>query len=98
MEVGTAMNLPRDEMKGNLYIGLVAGLGVSGLVSSLYRVFGAGLEAGDLAWLGIAGLTLLVGRLSVELPLPNCRVSFSGAFILLSVLVFAGDLSTLAAA
>ncbi len=98
MEVGTAMNLPRDEMKGNLYIGLVAGLGASVLASSLYRLFAAGLEARDLAWLGIAILTLLVGRLSVKLPLPNCRVSFSDAFIFLSVMVFGGDLATLTAA
>ena len=51
-----------------------------------------------LAWLGIAALTLLIGRLSVKLPFPNCRVSFSDALIFLSVLVYGGDFGTLTAA
>jgi hypothetical protein len=85
-------------MKGNVFIGAVAAVGAVVLGQSLYYVVTAGLEAHDLAWLGIALLTLLVGRLSVKLPLPHCRVSFADAFIFLSVMVFGADFATLTAA
>ena len=85
-------------MKGNLYIGAVAAAGAAILAGSLRNVFASGFGAQELAWLGIAALTLLVGRLSVRLPLPHCRVSFSDAFIFLSVMVFGGDYATLTAA
>ena len=96
---GNAMDpLRDDDMKGNVFIGAVAAAGAAVLGQSLYHVAAGGLEAKHLAWLGIAALTLLVGRLSVKLPLPHCRVSFSDAFIFLSVMVFGGDLATLTAA
>ncbi|PYT13230.1 MAG: hypothetical protein DMF51_11325 [Acidobacteria bacterium] len=85
-------------MKGNLYIGVVAAAGGAVLVASVGNILALGLQGSELAWLGIAVLTVLVGRLSVKLPLPNCRVSFSDAFIFLSVMVFGGDLATLTAA
>ena len=85
-------------MKGNLYIGAVAAAGAAVLVASVSNVLDLGFQSGELAWLGIAVLTVLIGRLSVKLPLPNCRVSFSDAFIFLSVMVFGGDLATLTAA
>jgi len=84
-------------MKGNLYIGVVAAAGTAVLVASMSNMFAVGFESSQLAWLGIAILTVLVGRLSVKLPLANCRVSFSDAFIFLSVMVFGGDLATLTA-
>ena len=85
-------------MKGNVFIGAVAAAGAVVLGQSLYRLISGGFEAKDLAWVGIALLTLLVGRLSVKLPLPHCRVSFSDAFIFLSVMVFGADMATLTAA
>ena len=85
-------------MRGNLYIGAVAAAGAAVVVTSVSNILAAGLQRNDLAWLGIAVLTLLVGRLAVRLPLPNCRVSFSDAFIFLSVMIFGGDLATLTAA
>jgi len=85
-------------MKGNLYIGAVAAAGAAILAGSLRNIFASGFGTQDLAWLGIAILTLLVGRLSVMLPLPSCRVSFSDAFVFLSVMVFGGDYATLTAA
>ncbi len=85
-------------MKGNVFIGVVAAAGAAVLGQSLYHLVTGGFETKDLAWVGIALLTLLVGRLSVKLPLPHCRVSFSDAFIFLSVMVFGGDLATLTAA
>src|SRR5262247_733786 len=96
---GNAMD-PRvdSDMKGNVFIGAVAAVGATVLCQSLYQVLTGGLEAKDLAWIGIALLTLLIGRLSVKLPLPHCRVSFSDAFIFLSVMVFGGELATLTAA
>ena len=85
-------------MKGNVFIGVVAAAGAAVLGQSLYHLVAGGFESNDLAWVGIALLTLLVGRLSVKLPLPHCRVSFSDAFIFLSVMVFGADLATLTAA
>ena len=85
-------------MKGNVFIGAVAAVGAAVLGQSLYHVAADGFEAKHLAWLGIAVLTLLVGRLSVKLPLPHCRVSFADAFVFLSVMVFGGDLATMTAA
>src|SRR3989454_3405404 len=95
---GKPMDPRRDDMKGNLYIGVVAAAGGAVLVASVGNVLALGLQSSELAWLGIAVLTVLVGRLSVKLPLPHCRVSFSDAFIFLSVMVFGGDLATLTAA
>src|SRR6266705_1290268 len=96
---GNAMASRReDDMKGNVFVGVVAAAGAAVLGQSLYHLVTGGFETKDLAWVGIALLTLLVGRLSVKLPLPNCRVSFSDAFIFLSVMVVGGDLATLTAA
>lgn len=85
-------------MKGNVFIGVVAAAGAAVLGQSLYRLISGGFDAQDLAWAGIALLTLLMGRLSVKLPLTHCRVSFSDAFIFLSVMVFGRDMATLTAA
>ena len=85
-------------MKGNLYIGAVAAVGVAVLAGSARNIFMHGFGAEDLAWVGIAMLTVLVGRLSVKLPLPSCRVSFSDAFVFLSVMVFGVDYATMTAA
>src|SRR5258706_5410773 len=96
---GKAMDTRRDDdMKGNVFIGVVAAAGAAVLGQSVYHLVTGGFETKDLAWLGIALLTLMVGRLSVKLPLPHCRVSFSDAFIFLSVMVFGPELATLTAA
>jgi len=85
-------------MMGNVFIGVVAAAGAAVLDQSLYRLGIGGFELKDLAWVWIALLTLLVGRLSVKQPLPHCRVSFSDAFIFLSVMEFSGEMATLTAA
>src|SRR5881397_2715176 len=96
---GNAMAYRReDDMKGNVFIGVVAAAGAAVLGQSFYHLVTGVFETKDLAWVGIALLTLLVGRLSVKLPLPHCRVSFSDAFIFLSVMVFGPDLATMTAA
>src|SRR6266571_9018823 len=92
------MDPRRSEMKADLFIGVVVVSGAVVVASSLRHIFAGDLDARHLAWLGIAVLTLLIGRLSVNLPFPSCRVSFSDALIFLSVLVFGGDFGTLAAA
>ena len=86
------------DVKADLYIGAVVVAGAAVVGSSLRHIVADGLDDRHLAWLGIAVLTLLVGRLSVRLPFPNCRVSFSDALIFLSVLVFGGDFGALTAA
>jgi hypothetical protein len=97
--LGSAMDPRTDEdMKGNVFIGAVAAVGAAVLCQSLYNVFSGGVEPKDLAWIAIALLTLLIGRLSVKLPLPHCRVSFSDAFIFLSAMVFGTELATMTAA
>ena len=86
------------DVTADLFIGAVVVAGTAVVGSSLRNIVADGLDARHLAWLGIAVLTLLVGRLSVRLPLPNCRVSFSDALTFLSVLVFGGDCGALTAA
>src|SRR5256885_14615113 len=92
------MERQRFDVKADLYIGAVVVAGAAVVGSSLRHILVDGLDARPLAWLGIAVLTLLVGRLSVRLPFPNCRVSFSDALIFLSVLVFGGYFGSLTAA
>ena len=86
------------ELTADLFIGAVVVAGTAVVGWSLRNIVADDLDARHLAWLGIAVLTLLAGRLSVRLPLPNCRVSFADALIFLSVLVFGGDFGTLTAA
>jgi hypothetical protein len=92
------MDRPGFDPKADLYIATVVVAGVAALGSSLRHIMAGGLDAQHLAWIGIAVLTILVGRLTIRLPFPNCRVSFSDALIFLSVLVFGGDFGTLTAA
>jgi hypothetical protein len=87
-----------NNARANLYIGTVAAAGAAVLGLSLYNVSRAAFDARILAWSALACLTLLVGEISVRLPLPNCKVSFSDAFIFLSLLVFGPDLATVTGA
>jgi hypothetical protein len=84
--------------KADLYVAAVAVAGAGVLGSSLRHIAARGLEFQDLAWLGIALLVVLIGRLSVRLPFPGCRVSFSDALVFLCVLIFGGDFAALTAA
>jgi hypothetical protein len=87
-------NLP-----ATLYIGAVGATGAVILATSLRNAVHAGLGVGLLAWIAIACLTALMGRLSVRLPLAaSCRLSFSDAFVILSLLLFGTDLATLTGA
>jgi len=86
------------DVTADLFIGAVVVAGTAVVGSSLRNIVADGLDARHLAWLGIAVLTLLVGRLSVRLPLPNCRVAVSDARNFLSVVVFGGDFGALTAA
>lgn len=86
------------DTKAHLFIGAVTAAGAAILMASLLQVQAAGLERRHLAWLGLAVLTLAVGPLSVRLPLPNCRVSFSDSSIFLVLLSFGPDFATLTAA
>ncbi len=87
-----------NNTRATFYIGTVAAAGAAILALSLYNVSRTEYDASILAWAALAGLTLAVGKISVRLPLPNCKVSFSDAFIFLSLLVFGPDLATLTGA
>jgi uncharacterized membrane protein len=82
----------------DLYLATVVVAGVAVVGASLRHIVADGVDARHLVWLGIALLTVLAGPLSVRLPFPNCRVSFSDALIFLSILVFGGDFGVLTAA
>jgi len=86
------------DMKANLFIAAVAAVGAGIIGTSLQHTVAAGLESRHLAWLGLAVLTVLAGRLSVRLPMACCKVSFSDILIFISVWVFGTDLATLLAA
>jgi uncharacterized membrane protein len=83
--------------RANLYIGAVVAAGAAALALSLRQIVPAYQDGRLLPWVAIAVLTLAFGRLSLRLPLPNCRVSFSDALIFLSVLLFDTELATLTA-
>lgn len=97
--MNTHMNPRRTaDMKANLFIATVAAVGAGLIGASLQHAVAAGLESRHLAWLGLAVLTVLVGRLSTKLPLGCCKVSFSDILIFISVWVFGTDLATVLAA
>jgi len=82
----------------DLYLATVVVAGVATVGASVRRIVANGIEAGHLVWIAIALLTVLLGGLSVRLPFPNCRVSFSDALVFLSILVFGGEFGVLTAA
>src|SRR5437867_1348338 len=66
---GKAMDSRRDDdMKGNVFIGVVAPAGAAVLGQRRDHLVTGGLETKDLACVGIALLTPLVGRRAVSLP------------------------------
>ncbi len=87
---------PRDR-RSDVYIAIVAVAGTMALALSLRQFVPAYQDGRLFPWAAIAVLTLAIGRLSLRLPLPNCRVSFSDALIFLSVLLFDTELATLTA-
>jgi hypothetical protein len=83
-------------LRAKLYIGAVAVGGGAILVLSLRNVVQAGIGHGFSAWIALALLTILVGRLTVPIPLSaGCRLSFADSFIVLSLLLFGLDHATL---
>jgi uncharacterized membrane protein len=97
------MNAPatapaKSDRRANLFIAMVVATGAVVLVDNLRLVLAEGLEMRHLAWLALAALTIVVGPLSVRLPLPNCRLSFSDASIFLALLAFGPHLATLTGA
>jgi uncharacterized membrane protein len=88
----------KGESKGDVLISATAATGALVLAICIRQIAATGLDMRHLAWLGLAALTLVVGRLSIRLPLPNCRVSFSDASIFLSLLAFGPALATVTGA
>lgn len=82
-------------LRARLYIGAVAVGGGAVLLLSLRNVIQAGNGHGLYAWLALALLTILLGRLTVPLPLAaGCRLSFADSCIVLSLLLFGVDHAT----
>ncbi len=82
-------------LRARLYIGAVAVGGGAVLLLSLRSVVQAGISDGFSAWIALALLTILLGRLTVPLPLlAGCRLSFADSFIVLSLLLFGVDHAT----
>jgi|SRR6266850_779517 len=80
------------------YIAAVLAAGTAVLGLSLRNVAGHEYGAEIAAWGSMALLTVLVGRLSLRLPLTTCIVSFADALLFLTVLLFGSDLATLTGA
>jgi hypothetical protein len=87
--------LRTGDMRAGVYIGGVATAGAGLVAWSLGRVFEEGITPRFLAWSALAVLTLLVGRLSVRVPVRDCRVSFSDAFLFVAIVVFGPAFATL---
>jgi hypothetical protein len=85
-------------MRAGVYIGCVATAGAGLVAWSLARIVESGLTPRLYAWSAVAVLTLLVGRLSIRTPVRGCRVSFSDAFLFLSIVVFGPAFATLTGA
>jgi len=85
-------------MNADLYIGAVAAIGAAIIGASVRGAFDQGLTMAYLPWIGLVILTVLTGHVSLRLPVPNCKVSFSDGFIFLSLLLCGPSLATLTAA
>lgn len=92
------MNLKNHGLPASLFIlavlalgGTMLGLGFHGLVES-------SPDQRVIIWALVALMTIIVGRLSVRLPFPDCIVSFSDAFIFLTALLFGPNLATVTGA
>jgi hypothetical protein len=84
--------------KACIYIALITVAGTGVLAASIHGLLRAEHGGSILAWAAMALLTLLIGPLCVQVRPIGCRVSFSDALILLSMLLFGGHLATLTAA
>src|SRR5712692_10412012 len=94
--VATEARSDMHSFRAKLYIGAVAVGGGAVLLQSLRELVQAGIGPRLFAWVAIAALTILLGRLTVKLPLAtSCRLSFSDAFIVLSLLLFGVGPATL---
>src|SRR5438093_4171147 len=89
----TAPGPRQDDIRANLFIAPFGSIGAVILADSLRRILAEGLDVGQLVWIGLAILTVVVGPLSVRLPLSNCKVSFSDVSIFLSLLAFGPHLA-----
>src|SRR2546427_4763287 len=87
---GKPMDPRRDDMKGNLYIGVVAAAGGAVLVASVGNDLVLWVPSREPAWVGNPVLTVLVRRGSGKLAPAQCPCSFSGRLILPLVNVFSG--------
>ena len=83
------------DLRAGVFIGCVAAAGAALAGWSVLQVAQEGAGPRLLAWAAVAALTVLVGSLSVRIPVRDCRVSFSDAFLFMSIVVFGPALATL---
>ncbi|MGH9750622.1 MAG: hypothetical protein ACRD6R_11945 [Candidatus Polarisedimenticolia bacterium] len=87
-----------SELKAGVFIGGVAVVGAALIGKSFFEAAGEWGTARGLAWAAIALLTVFLGNLAVRIPVRECKVSFSDAFLFLSVVLFGPALATLTGA
>jgi len=94
----TEATVGRRTWTADWYIAVVLAAGTAVLSMSRRSIAGRQYGAEIAAWGAMALLTVLVGRLSMRLPLTTCIVSFADALLFLTVLLFGPDLATVTAA
>lgn len=77
---------------GTVYVGIVATLGISVLVHSIYTVATQGL---GYQWFILAGLTLLSGSFTIRIPSIPARLSVSETFVFASAMLFGPSAATI---
>lgn len=88
----------RSDLPAGIYIGGVAAIGAVLVGTSLLEMARAEYGARILLWAAISILTIVAGRLAVQLPVRDCRVSFSDTLLFLSILLFGPAPATLTGA
>jgi hypothetical protein len=88
----------RSDLPAGIYIGGVAAVGAVLVGTSLLEMARAEYGARILLWAAISILTIVAGRLAVQLPVRDCRVSFSDTLLFLSILLFGPTPATLTGA
>jgi hypothetical protein len=85
----------RHDVAAPGFIGMVIAAGAGILAMSLVSILKTGGDPRVLGWAtALSILTVMVGRMSLRLPLTRCVVSVSDALLFLAVLLFGADVAT----
>jgi len=90
---------PGFSRAGRAYLSIVVGLGFLVIIESILQLYREPLGSQGLrTWVLLAGLTLISGSASVELPRANVSISISEAFVFTAVLLYGPAAGTLTVA